>query len=84
MDAPRLILALGALAALISLALLTWIAVRVEQVHRRPPPLPPPASPPEPCRRLHVADLPAEWSQLRGQRRVGFMAEDDAPFPPRR
>lgn len=85
MDAARLTCALLGAAVLIGLALLTWIAVRVEQVARRPslpsPPSPPPA---EPCRRLHVAELPVEWSKLRAQRRpLPHPAEDDPPFPPR-
>lgn len=98
MEAGRLTFALGATATLIGLALLTWIAVRVEQAVRKPSRLPAPRRlpgmlrrlvrrprpEPERCSRLHVADLPGEWSRLSTQRRsLPFPSEDDPPFPPR-
>lgn len=90
MDDGRLILALAALAVLAALALLTWIAVRVEQGVRRPAAVrvrrrpPRPVAQPKRCQRLHVADLPVEWSRpASGRYRLPSPSEDDPPFPSR-
>lgn len=46
---------LGGTVALCFLALLTWIAIRVDQLARAKKPKPTP-----PCRRVHIGDLPTE------------------------
>lgn len=52
-SSARLLIALGFAAILCLLALLTWIAVRVDQGVRKLRPTPPP----EPCDRLHVSEI---------------------------
>lgn len=76
-DTHRLVAALGACALLCLLALLTWIAVRIDQGVRllRPPPAPPPL----PCKRLHVSDL-AWYQRVPGvQREDPFMTDLELP-----
>lgn len=65
-DLHRLVMAIGGCALLCLLALLTWIAVRIDQGVRllRPPPAPPA----EACKRLHVSDL-AWYQRVPGARR---------------
>lgn len=72
-------MAIGGCALLCLLALLTWIAVRIDQGVRllRPPPAPPA----EACKRLHVSDL--AWYQRVRRQDEGepfITAEDLPPF----
>lgn len=59
----RLVIAVGGCVAFLLLALVTWVALRVEALHKRVRP-----PPPEPalCERLHASDLAQRW--LDGQR----------------
>lgn len=77
-DLHRLVIAVGGGAILCFLALITWIAVRLDQGVRllRPPPAPPP---PLPCKRLHVSDL-AWYQRVPGvQREDPFMTDLELP-----
>lgn len=67
----RLVIALGGCLAFLVVALLTWVALRVEALHKRVQP-PPPVR--ERCDRLHASDLAQRWFE--GQVPVG---EDPLP-----
>lgn len=74
--AARLICALGAALALAALALLTWVAVRVESLRRevrRPPPEP------EKCDRLHASDVYDRWLDARAPEPEHLLAAEDLP-----
>jgi hypothetical protein len=67
----HLLIAAGACLAFLAVALLTWVALRVEALHKRVQP-PPPVR--ERCDRLHASDLAQRWFE--GQAPVG---EDPLP-----
>lgn len=73
----RAVIALLGVAALLFLALLTWVALRVESLHKRSRPPPPP--PPEKCRRLHASDLAQRWFEGQAPDDLGPLPGEDLP-----
>lgn len=73
----RLVIAVGGCLAFLLVALLTWIALRVEALHKRvqPPALPPP----EKCRRLHASDLAQRWFEGQSPRGEEPLPAEDLP-----
>jgi len=75
-DETRLIVALAGAFAFAALAILTWIALRLESVRRALRPRPPCP----PCERLHVEDLHARLMDAPPQDDVErFLAAEDLP-----
>lgn len=58
----RLVIAVGGCLAFLVVALLTWVALRVEALHKRVRPPPPVV---ERCERLHASDLAQRWFDAR-------------------
>lgn len=52
----RLVIALGGCLALLVVALLTWVAVRLEALHKRVR-----TPPPQRCNRVHAGDVARLW-----------------------
>lgn len=75
----RLVIALGGCLAFLVVALLTWIALRVEALHKRvqqPAPLPPVV---ERCKRLHASELAQRWFEGQEPRGVEPLPAEDLP-----
>lgn len=75
----RLVIALGGCLAFLVVALLTWVALRVEALHKRvqPPALPPPVV--ERCKRLHASELAQRWFEGQAPRGEEPLPAEDLP-----
>lgn len=73
----HLVIAIGGCLAFLVVALLTWIGLRVEALHKRVRPPPPPEVK---CERLHASDLAQRWLDgRRGELGVEPLPAEDLP-----